>query len=218
MKKIFLITLIFISAINFSNAREFRLNLYSAYSFPDHFNSYYDAYNYYEGKFQGGYQWGGGLEFMPDKQVGLELCYLHLSTTAPTTYLASDYFYYTKTTEFDVNFDYILLVPTKHMRKEGSKVEGYAGLPLGMGIVNVKNPETGSSGSGTKFCWGLRLGGNIWISNKVALNLQGQFLSLVQAAGGTLYFGTGGAGAGLSGYSTVFQFNLGGGLTFAFGE
>jgi hypothetical protein len=39
-------------------------------------------------------------------------------------------------------------------------------------------------------------------------------LSAVQAVGGGLYFGTGGAGAGVSGFSTFYQFSLGGGLVF----
>jgi hypothetical protein len=39
----------------------------------------------------------------------------------------------------------------------------------------------------------------------------------VQGAGGGLYFGTGGAGAGVSTYSSMLQFGLGGGLTFALG-
>jgi hypothetical protein len=39
-------------------------------------------------------------------------------------------------------------------------------------------------------------------------------LSAVQSMGGGLYFGTGGAGAGLTGYSTFYQWTLGGGLIF----
>ena len=35
--------------------------------------------------------------------------------------------------------------------------------------------------------------------------------------GGGLYFGTGGAGAGVSTYSSYYQFNLGGGLVFKLG-
>ena len=48
------------------------------------------------------------------------------------------------------------------------------------------------SNSATKFAWGLRLGANIWASEKMAIKLQGQLMSAVQGAGGGLYFGTGG--------------------------
>ena len=69
----------------------------------------------------------------------------------------------------------------------------------------------------TKFAWGFRLGGNIWASPKIALKIQAQIMSATQAAGGGFYFGTGGAGAGVSTYSSIYQFGLGGGLCFALG-
>ena len=47
--------------------------------------------------------------------------------------------------------------------------------------------------------------------------MQAGLLSAVQSVGGGVYFGTGGAGAGVSGYSTFYQWNLGGGLVFNLG-
>jgi len=88
----------------------------------------------------------------------------------------------------------------------------------GMAIVDARSPETGYSASATKFAWGARLGCNIWATNRVGLKLQTQFMSIVQAAGGSLYFGSGGVGTGLSTYSTIYQFGLGGGLTFKLGQ
>jgi len=99
----------------------------------------------------------------------------------------------------------------------GGKAEPYGGFMLGMAIIDTENPENNSSQSATKFAWGLRLGSNIWVSEKVGIKLQAQLLSVPQGAGGSLYFGTGGAGAGVSTYSTVLQFVLGGGLTFKLG-
>ena len=62
--------------------------------------------------------------------------------------------------------------------------------------------------------WGVHAGANIWASDKIAIKIQGQLLSAVQAVGGSLYFGTGGAGAGVSTYSSMLQFGIGGGLTY----
>ena len=39
-----------------------------------------------------------------------------------------------------------------------------------------------------------------------------------QGFGGGAYFGTGGAGFALSSYSSIYQFGLGGGLTFKLGK
>ena len=46
-----------------------------------------------------------------------------------------------------------------------------------------------------RFAWGLRGGVNIWASEKVGIKLQALLLSSVESVGGSLYLGTGGAGA-----------------------
>jgi len=89
---------------------------------------------------------------------------------------------------------------------------------LGMGVFNVTNPDNQVSDGATKFAWGLKAGANIWASERVGLKLQASLLSAVQAFGGGIYFGTGGAGAGVTGVSTFYQFVLGGGLVFNLGS
>ena len=80
--------------------------------------------------------------------------------------------------------------------------------------MNIKNPDNGRSDNATKFAWGIKAGVNVWANEKVGLKIQGGLNSAVQAAGGSFYFGTGGAGAGVSAYSTFYQWYIGGGLTF----
>jgi hypothetical protein len=58
----------------------------------------------------------------------------------------------------------------------------------------------------------------VWAGEKFGIKLQAQLTSVSQGAGGGLYFGTGGAGVGLSTYSSIYQFGLGGGLTFKLGH
>jgi hypothetical protein len=193
-----------------------RLNGYAVYVFDDRFDSYYDNSNYYEGQFKGGLQWGVGLEYLPQPSTGVELVYLNQQTTALTTY-AYPGLVGVKTTNFDVGFNWVMLAGNRYMRKPGSKVEGFGGPMIGAAFINVDNPDNGAENSATKFAWGLKLGANIWASEKIAIKLQGQLLSAVQGAGGGLYFGTGGGGAGVSTYSSMYQFGLGGGLTVALG-
>ena len=83
-----------------------------------------------------------------------------------------------------------------------------------MNILNVTNPDNGNSGNVTKMAWGIKGGVNIFANEKVGFKLQMSLLSVVQAVGGGLYFGTGGGGAGVTGYSSYYQFNIGGGLVF----
>ena len=214
MKSILSILLLFFFIT--ASSQHTRLNGYAVYVFDDQFDSYYDNSNYYEGKFKGGLQWGVGLEYMPHQSSGIELIYLNQKTTALTTY-AYPGSGPVKTTNFDVGFNWLMLAGNRYMRKPGSKVEGLGGFMLGAAFINVDNPVNGNGNSATKFAWGFRLGANIWASERMAIKLKTQVMSAVQGAGGGLYFGTGGAGAGVSTYSSMYQFGLGGGLSFALG-
>jgi hypothetical protein len=212
MKTLFFFALMMVSTV-VSLAQEVRLNLYSAYVFDDKFSSSYDTYNYYEGKIKGGYQWGVGIEYFVQEEVSAELLYKHQSTTAPTRYqlgLGEP----VHDSPLDLNLDYILLGGMRHLKKPDGKVEGFGGLMAGVVFAGLNDPDTKRSASATKFAWGARLGCNIWATEKVGIKLQAEILSAVQSAGGGFYFGTGGAGAGVSTYSTIYQFGLGGGLTF----
>ena len=216
MKKIFLLLFV-LGLMSFEmKAQKLRANVYAMYVFDDSFDSYYSDYVYYYGKIKGGFRGGIGLEYMLRPNKGIEIMYHHQTTTAPTTYrpegLFADQF-----ADLDLKLDYIMLGGNSYIRNASGKLEGFGGLSLGCGIINADNPETGESASATKFAWGFRLGGNIWVNDRIGIKIQGDLLSLVQGAGGGLYFGTGGAGAGISTYSTMYQFGVGGGLTFKIG-
>jgi hypothetical protein len=189
-----------------------RLNGYASYVFDDSFDSYYDvnANTGYQGKIKGGLQWGLGLEFSPQEYYGIELMYLRQDTEAPTDYYKNGW----KHADIDLGINYIMLAGNRRMKAPGGNVEGFGGLMLGMCIASGKNPTENTDGSATKFAWGARLGANIFGKGNVGLKLQAQLLSAVQGAGGGFYFGTGGAGAGVSTYSSFYQFSLGGGIVF----
>ena len=196
-----------------------RLNAYGMYVFPDGFDSYYSGSSYYNGTLDGSFQGGVGIEYMMSERNCVELMWQHQSTHAPTNYLDLGSFGPDeKHTNFDVNIDYVLIGSDGHIQKPGSKVEGYGGLFLGMGFVGAKNPDNGNHNTASKFAWGARLGCNIWANETIGIKLQAQLLSITQGAGGGLYFGTGGAGVGVSTYSSMYQFQLGGGLTFKLGH
>jgi hypothetical protein len=54
-------------------------------------------------------------------------------------------------------------------------------------------------------------------SENVGLKIYAQLNTVVGGVGGGFYFGTGGSGAGVSTYSSMVQFGLGGGLTVGLG-
>jgi hypothetical protein len=201
-----------------SSGPSVRLHAYGTYALNDnHVDSYYSTTSYFDGSVKGGFQYGGGLELMPYPAVGVEFTYLRLDSKAPMHYWdpnggigggGAETF-----TDFDMAQNWLMLSVNKYL-PVNPKVEPFGGFQFGMDILNVTNPDNNNTGGATKFAWGAKLGVNIWASEKVGIKLQAGLLSAVQAIGGGVYFGTGGAGAGVSGFSTYYQVNFGGGLVF----
>jgi hypothetical protein len=214
MKKLIfaILTMVSLSA----TAQNIRLNGYANYVFDDQVDSYYgNGSTYFDGKIKGGFQWGVGAEFMVSPFNGIELTYYRQGTSANAAYAStqgSDL-----NGRFDVNLNWIMLNGARHMRKPGGKFEAFGSGGLGVCIINTTNQKNGNDGSATKFAWQLRGGGTVWASEKLGVRLNLQLQSAVQSVGGGFYIGTGGTGAGLSSYSSLLQFGLGGGLVFKLG-
>jgi hypothetical protein len=198
-----------------SSGPSVRLHAYGTYALNDnHVEADYSSTSYFDGSIKGGFQYGGGIEVMPYPAAGLEFTYLRLDSKAPLYYWDPNAVIPgEKFTEFDMAQNWLLLSVNKYL-PVNPKVEPFGGFQFGMDILNVTNPDNDNTGSSTKFAWGAKLGANIWASDKVGIKLQASLLSAVQAIGGGIYFGTGGAGAGVSGFSTYYQVNFGGGLVF----
>lgn len=212
MKKLFYtLALLQISLTSYSQ-KTIMLNGYGAYVFDDKFDTYYSSTDYVYGKIKGGFMWGAGLEVKIREDYGAELLYFRLDTQAPVEFYAAG----TRDRNIDLGINYIMLGGVRYLTMANEKLEPYGGLMLGMAIFNNKNPQGSEESSATKFAWGARLGTNVWFSERIGLKLQAYVLSAVQGAGGGLYVGTGGAGAGVSTYSTLYQFGLGGGIVVKF--
>lgn len=207
MKK--LLTLIaFVLIIKVEAQVDVTLLTFGSYSFEDKITTD----DGFEGKIGDGFQWGGGFEFCLREKNALEIIYQHLDTDG---YLFKPVVSGSMITQDQatgkVALDYYLLGFTRY-QPFTEKISGFSTVNAGLGVLNTK--DNSKDANSEKFCWGLRLGLKIQTSDLISLRLHGQVLSAVQAIGGGLYFGTGGTGAGLSGYSTFWQFNLGGSINF----
>ncbi|MDH3711424.1 MAG: porin family protein [Cyclobacteriaceae bacterium] len=205
----FLYTLIILCTISTANAQGLRLNGYTSYVFDHSFDEFVNPNTFYEATIKGGFQWGGGLEYMAADYYGIELSYLRQDTDLPVTYWR----FGEQNRTLDISVNYILLGGNRYF-SSSERFEGYGGLMVGMVIYDNKSPLPDEPDSRTKLGIGGKLGANVWMTDKVGLKLQAQFLSTVQGFGGGFYLGTGGGGAGVSTYSTIYQFILGGGLVF----
>jgi len=214
MKKIILL-LVSVATMTTMMGQHARLNFYAAYTFDDGFDVVNDANTYYNGTVKAGVQFGGGLEYMFNKQSSAEILYLHRSTTVPANFKFGTGTQARKET-FDLKHDFILLSGDGHFGS-GGKAEGYAGVMAGVLISHLEAPSLGKSSSNTNFAWGGRIGTNIWFSPKLGLKLQALILSASRATGGDYYWSWYGP-IYLTEYSTLWQFSLGGGLTFKLGK
>jgi hypothetical protein len=194
-----------------STAQETRLNLYTNYVFDDQVDAYVDPYNYFKGTIEGGLQWGASVEYHVH-DYGIELLYLRQDTEVPVWYYDAG-ITNEKQSKLDLGINWIMLGGMRSLLPD-DKLEPVAGIMMGIALIDGKNPETQKSASATKFAWGVRMGVNYWFSGVAGVRAQMQLLSATQAAGGSLYFSTGGTSAGVTAYSSMVQFSLGGGLVF----
>jgi hypothetical protein len=186
---------------------DIRFNGYTVGTFSDNVDSYFSPTDYFTGTINGGFQWGGGIEVKPNKMIGIEFLYNRLDTKAPMTYFNNGI----KSGTFDAGINNFMLAMNRYF-VSNEKVEAFGGLMLGVTGFKIGSTST------TKFGYGFRLGANFWATPKVALKLQAQLMSASQAIGGGFFLGTGGAGVGISSFSSFYQFGLGGGLAFRLGK
>jgi len=180
------------------------LMTFESYTFSDQFDTEYG-----EGEIGDGFQWGGGLEFGLSETTAIELIYQTMK--ADVSYYGLDGNLSPKLLKGTSGINYVLVGGTRYAPLN-EKISGFGTLNMGVGWSNPSS-ELESDGF-ARFSLGARLGVRIMASEKVSLRIHGQVLSPVQWAGGGMYFGTGGAGAGVSTGSTIWQFNVGGSLNY----
>jgi hypothetical protein len=197
-----LVAVLACASLSLLQAQQLRINAFGGYTFQDRFPIYgsYAGYSFSEGRVAAGAHYGGGLEYELRPNTAVELFY---QAQPSEGFLRTSFVEYGP---YDITVHYVMLGGL-HYLPFSKVVHGYGGLNMGCGF------STGE-GNSTKFAWGGKLGLRIDASDKVGVKLGAQLLSPVDQVGGGLYFGTGGVSAGVSTYSTVYQFGLTGGLVF----
>lgn len=220
MKK--LITILFLLSViavfqNTAHSQNVRLNAYSFYTLDDDVEAT-NGYSYFRGTIKGNLLWGAGLEFNPIPDYGVEIAYFRQDTDVPADWYTGAVSGLATHETFKLGANYILLGGTRYIRIPRSPVEPFAGLLMGVGIIENKEPKLGAESSATKFAWQIKAGVNIMASKNVGIKLQAHLLSAVQSVGGGLYLGSGGSGYGVTTNSSMLQLGFGGGLVFRFGK
>ncbi|HWB91378.1 MAG TPA: hypothetical protein VG605_05980 [Puia sp.] len=178
------------------------------YTFADR-NDFYSTY----GRIADGLSYGGSIKFNASRGFGFEVLYNHMNTTSGIYYYGSDAPAIQST---GLAFDYIMAGPVGSFTIPYTTVRPFIGALLGAAIMT---PDANSGyQQDTKFAVGLQLGTNIYFSPRVGIQLKAQLLSPVDDAGGSLFVSNYGSGAGLSTYSSIYQFSLSGGLIIGLGR
>ena len=186
-----------------ASAQNVRLNFFSGYTYQDKFSvggTYY-GYTYNEARITDGQHYGGSIEFDVRPNKAIELLYQQQKTEG---YVGGGGF--SDFGPYDITVHYIMLGGLGRLPFSDA-VSGYGGINMGCGWMTGEN-------NATKFAWGGKLGLQFNLSDVVGIKAGAQLMSVVQGFGGRFYFGTGGASAGVSTYSSAYQFAWTGGLCF----
>lgn len=215
---ILLILFIALSLIVSENAySQWRFNAYGGYGFDDNIDAVTNSNNYFNGTIKGTAFYGAGIEYVLQRNYGIELLYMREDSEVPINYTTALTLRDTNITP-GLGMNFILLAGNGYTPLQNSPVELFGSVMLGMAIFENKDPLPNAESSSTVFGYGFRAGMNIWASPTVGFKLMGQLLSAAQAFGGGFYVGTGGVSAGVNPESSMLQFGVGGGLTFKFGS
>lgn len=174
------------------------INIFGGYTFQDKVN-FQSGY----GVIEDGGHWGGSVEVAIRDYVSAEVLYQRQDTRAVL-------YGPLRSEQGDLAINYIMVGGVKYA-SVGGPVSPYGGLAGGIGIFEGKDFSTSNV---VRFSFGLKLGALFNISEKIGIRVQAQMMTPVQGAGGGFYFGTGGTGASISTYSTVYQFGFTGGLQY----
>ncbi|MBX7044154.1 MAG: hypothetical protein K1X85_14760 [Ignavibacteria bacterium] len=218
MKRTFTLFLLLIglSIAGSSAQAQWRVNTYFGYGFDDDIELTTSNGTFYSGTLKGPFIWGGGVEYVLQRNYGIEVLYMREDTDFEINYKYG--VNNRDTTEsYGTGLNFIMLSGNGYTPIPNSPLELFGSVMLGLGIFENKDAKPGASSSETAFSYGFRAGTNIWFSNSVGLKLMGQLVSGAQDFGGGFYVGTGGVSAGVAPESSMFQFGVGGGLTFKFG-
>jgi len=188
--------------------KHFDITAYGAYMWGD----YYPAYNA-EVKVNGAGYWGLALGMSMGKKFAGEFHYQMVrSTVSIRPYLGSDI----SPDNVNVTSSWFLIGSMNELPlSKKFFLFGYGGVGA---VYNVPTSSEKESINLYQSTWSLGVaiqgGFKYWISDKIALR---GFLALnmpMQFSGVGFYLGTGGSGLGLNSYSSLFLFNMGGGITF----
>lgn len=187
------------------------LNGFGGYTFAESF-----TVSQFAGTIKGNAHFGGSVEVsLPHRSNAysertIELSYQGMASTMEGWAFFNNSW---RRTNDEVYGNYVMLGGNNYFGRQ-RKAMAFGGASIGMGWMNNR---TKNQNTDIRFAYAVRGGGRFMLSENIGLKVYAQLHSIVGGVGGGFYFGTGGTGVGLSTYSSLVQFGLGGALTVGLG-
>jgi hypothetical protein len=184
----------------------FNLNVYGGYTFMDRVRfdaAYADV--------QGGFQWGGGLEYFTSYDNSIELKYQRMATDFPLFRPNGEQLNKGKESG-SIN---LITIGGNHYFSNAvndAKIIPFIGGALGVGILS------GQENSSTKFAWDAQVGIKIPTKSVASFKLRAYIQSVTSTFGTDFWYYPGWGTYAVPDYVTMFQFGLGGAVAFDFSK
>jgi hypothetical protein len=199
----------------FAHSQNLRLSGYGSYVLEGTYNIYYENGDYYNGKTDGGWQWGVAAEYLLSPSYGVELSAFRRATHVSEENSANRI-------NADLRLNYFLFGLNAYPKTHSQKLQGYGGASLGAVIQNAYNTNTNAGSwinrTVTKFTWAARLGGIWWLCDGIGLKTQAQWLSSLQLKKGGAAFNLYRNNPQPADFSIANQFEIDGGFIIKLGK
>jgi hypothetical protein len=193
-------------AVHAQAPKTISLNVYGGYTFMDRVR-----FDIASADVQGAFQWGGGLEYFPTRDNSVELKYQRMATDFPL-YLYNGTQINKGNESGAVSF---ITIGGNHYFSgavNDAKIIPFIGGALGVGILD------GPENSQTKFGWDAQVGIKIPTKSVASFKLRAYVQSITSTFGTDFWYYPGWGTYAVPDYVTLFQFGLGGVVTFDFNK
>lgn len=201
MKKLVFLSLLFFLGLNLKAQVDVEVTGFGGYTFKNSFNIRGGKATVGDGG-----TYGGSLAFGIQDGLDLELYYSRQESTL-SAFSTFDNINFRE----PGNVSYWMLGGVKNFQALNPNMYFYTAVRLG-GVTFSTKDNTPDNVS--KFAASFGGGMKFFLSDNMGIKLSGNMLFPIFDAGASLWFGTGGAGVGVSTWSPILQFNFNGGIFF----
>lgn len=207
MKRVVSLLVSFCVFTPFIMGQEIKVALYDGWAFARTIDNYHYTSSFYEGNIQPGWRQGLGVSCFLENSFDLGLVYYRLKTDVPTTFYSAGNTFHQ---QFEMKIQWFLVDFVAYMAKKF--VRPFLGSDMGLGVITLNDPLTGSQASRTKFTWGGNLGIEFAFPKFISIRIKADALYSVKFSSPSGVSGSG----NITAYNSYLQTAINGAIVFRF--